>query len=674
MSIKRRLIASVSIPVVVLLCFSVFLLLKFWREYSSNVHVKETVLLTEVATSLVHELQKERGMSAGYIGSTGQKFSSLLPSQRKDTDKRIEEFKKVAESVSVSEDVRKHVEDILRELNHIRNIRSKVDSLSISQQEAVSYYTNLNRKLISLVGHAIRGTDSLDIGLRLVAIKEFSSAKDLEGIKRALISVVFARDNIDKGLLVNLSKIIGSEESYIESFKDVAPEIYIAKFNQIRKKREFLKALNMERLVLSKEGGYMVDPEEWFRVQTERINLLKDVEDFMVRDVKDKASILADSAFTKFVATGLVSLFVLCITCLLTLKTVRSVSDRIGEVVSSVVDIARNMEFKKVNIKPREGDEFSDLEKALVEMLSSISEAMEKLSGAIHKLSRGYFDEKVQGEFHGDVKRLVEDVNASLDNLLKAVNSVKSVMEAVSKGNLKERISSSFEGDLRDLTRYINTSLDSLHSLLAKVREDIVNVTENVASITTSVDETSEAIRQVSEETLRARNISLNMREAIDKGKEKVVHMHSSIDKIVEVSGKISSITETIINIAEQTNLLALNAAIEAARAGEVGRGFAVVADEVRRLAEISGKAAKEIAGLVENVLNAVEGGKNASEEVVRSYKRIEEVTRELSMVIDNIATAMEEQSRAVDLIRDNITDISHSTERMERNIKGFEL
>ena len=196
------------------------------------------------------------------------------------------------------------------------------------------------------------------------------------------------------------------------------------------------------------------------------------------------------------------------------------------------------------------------------------------------------------------------------------------------------------------------------------------NLNSSIASIMTSVDETSEAIRQISEETLRARNISMDMSRAIETGKSKVDVMHSAMGNIVNVSQDITSITETIINIAEQTNLLALNAAIEAARAGELGRGFAVVADEVRRLAEMSGEAAKKIAGLVEKAVGTVEEGRVASEDVVESYKKIEEVTKEIASVIDTIATAMEEQSRAIDIIRDNMTDITTISEKNTASIR----
>ena len=72
-------------------------------------------------------------------------------------------------------------------------------------------------------------------------------------------------------------------------------------------------------------------------------------------------------------------------------------------------------------------------------------------------------------------------------------------------------------------------------------------------------------------------------------------------------SAQIGQVVTTITEFAEQTNMLALNAAIEAARAGDAGRGFAVVAQEVRLLSERSGKAAAEIAGLIDQVQKGID-------------------------------------------------------------------
>ncbi len=314
------------------------------------------------------------------------------------------------------------------------------------------------------------------------------------------------------------------------------------------------------------------------------------------------------------------------------------------------------------------------------------------MAGKVEELAKNMRFRNVEFEvFRNELDKLSESLTQMTKDIGNAVVAIKNVMMQVAKGKLNVQVEGAFKGDVGELTNYINTSLRDLQNALKHVKDGLdsiassikvldknadrieqenENLNSSIASIMTSVDETSEALRQVSEETLKARNISMDMDKAIQSGKEKVDVMHSAIGEIVKVSQEINSITETIINIAEQTNLLALNAAIEAARAGELGRGFAVVADEVRRLAEISGNAAKDIAVLVEKAIQTVDEGRVASEEVVDSYKTIEDVTKEIANAIDTIATAMEEQSRAIDIIRDNMTEITTISERNTSSVK----
>ena len=79
------------------------------------------------------------------------------------------------------------------------------------------------------------------------------------------------------------------------------------------------------------------------------------------------------------------------------------------------------------------------------------------------------------------------------------------------------------------------------------------------------------------------------------------------VGRLRDVAAQVEKFSETIGFIANQTNLLALNATIEAARAGQHGRGFAVVADEVHKLAEASGREARNVAKAVQETRRALD-------------------------------------------------------------------
>lgn len=110
----------------------------------------------------------------------------------------------------------------------------------------------------------------------------------------------------------------------------------------------------------------------------------------------------------------------------------------------------------------------------------------------------------------------------------------------------------------------------------------------------------------------------------------------AEVGRLREVATQVEKFSETIGFVANQTNLLALNATIEAARAGIHGRGFAVVADEVHKLAEASGREARNVGRAAQDTRRALD----------RAAQLIERIRGDLSQVVQNSAVWVQDLDR----------------------------
>ena len=294
--------------------------------------------------------------------------------------------------------------------------------------------------------------------------------------------------------------------------------------------------------------------------------------------------------------------------------------------------------------------------------------------------------------------------------------SLLSIKETVTRieGDLDLTIHARVIGkdEISELSIALNRLLDKLRSSLLGIVQSILRVAESSArlaqdsnqvaisseqqsdsasKVAASIEEMTVSIARVSDRTGEAHLLSNQSGQYALEGDRVIGQTVDDINRIADSVGlasgriqelqvnsaQIASIVVVIKEVADQTNLLALNAAIEAARAGEQGRGFAVVADEVRKLAERTTTSTKEIAAMIDAIgrgsedavdsmadaVDRVAHGVRRAGDASESMKKIGNGSHQAGAMVEEITSAIREQSQASNAIAGSIETIAQMAE-----------
>ena len=250
-------------------------------------------------------------------------------------------------------------------------------------------------------------------------------------------------------------------------------------------------------------------------------------------------------------------------------------------------------------------------------------------------------------------------------------------------------------GRIQTDVQQLRGAADQLASSSQQISAGTGEQSDSASSMAASVEEMTVGVDNIAKNALDAQGYSRESDEIAEQSSHVVDDVVKEIQGIAatvnqsavavealgQQSDQISAIVGTIKEIADQTNLLALNAAIEAARAGESGRGFAVVADEVRKLAERTAKSTQEIAGMIDAIqagtatavssmklgVARVAKGVEQAEKVGGAIAQVQAQSRQVRNAVDEISTALREQSVASTEIAQNVERIAQMAE--ENNV-----
>ena len=615
LNIFTKLSVKAKIIIILFMSLSIisFFLTRDFIIHEHNVEMKakleELVKLSGALSSLIHETQKERGASAGYLASHGQKFRDILPRQRQLTDEKIREYKKTLSQIDLTKypkRLREYIQKLNYYLENLNRIRQKVSVLAISPKEAIKYYSDMNQIILRIIALSGIYAPNQKIMRDLVAYTTFLKAKEKAGIERAVLSAAFGKNKFVNGLYTKFITLVAQQNAYLDDFLTFAPKKMRDMYTQAIQNPAFAEVERMREVAISKHltGNFGINPEYWFKTITKKINVLREIDKNILKIIKEDVDSVKDATIEELIIVSIIVILMLFISYMIT----RALHMQINSLKNLILLIAKNKDLS-IDIKVYDDDkEFKDIRRALRDFINSL-----------HEVMMSSYNTATEN------KSLTSQLKNQFDNITENIKKEADIVIKTSK-----------RGD--------------------EIKEILINEVEISKDVKNSIIETNDSLKHainVIDETIN--KIQLNA--------ENEHELASKLQQLSQDAEQVKDVLTVIREIADQTNLLALNAAIEAARAGEHGRGFAVVADEVRKLAERTQKSLGEIDATINVIVQAIN---DASENMNKNIESVNEVTQKASEVQENIEIVAKNTENVVEKVGENVELIENIVKTMQ--------
>jgi diguanylate cyclase (GGDEF)-like protein/PAS domain S-box-containing protein len=280
--------------------------------------------------SVVHELQKERGLSSGLISSRGRYFDVVLAQQRKQTDAAIEAlYATLARPAEDAETLAESLRQMLSAFDQLAELRQRVSTLSISRDVAVDRYSALIDALFDpqLVTMSIGRVGW--IYRQQMAYIFFLQAKEMAGQERALLTAMLSAEDFSPMRMMAYYRIKAVEAARLEKFLQLADAEVVGGYQDIENQPYVQEAEKIRRRVAAVGASgrvpdsQMPNPGIWFDLSTRRIDAMSEHEKRLGDRLLASASTLERQAHRVLWANGMVVLVSLLLAAGLLIQILR---------------------------------------------------------------------------------------------------------------------------------------------------------------------------------------------------------------------------------------------------------------------------------------------------------------------------------------------------------------
>lgn len=715
MTVRKKLIYMSAAPLAALSIVACATIVSKWNTAHEMRSVRELVHFSTTVSSLIHETQKERGATAGWLGNKTQPFEKRLAKQRLNTDQRIAEFKEFVAEFEVAQYgavFRAKYEAAQELLSKIESMRKKISGESLTAAEAIGYYSEMNGNFLDAISRSSSVTKSGGIAGRLNAYASFLKAKEQAGIERAVLANTFAKDQFAPGMYQKFIVLVAKQRAYFQEFRILAAVSAVNYYESTMNAPAVAEVEQYRSIAQEKAstGGFNQDAGVWFDTITKKINLLKSIDDHLAAELLQESQTAQQLALSWLAAISLLTIATVAGVALWASKLIRTILRNLTT-IDSVLERVYQGDFSQ-RASVQGNDEFTRIASSLNSAIEKLGEQkaeqenreQERIREEAEKqrLQKEREDERAERE-QERVRSEAEKQSAQLERVREQdrqmqidakiaayqddeVQKLADILDSITVGELTRSYEVAQGDEDTDLVRAkFEKIASSLNSMCAKLRMTISQVGEKATSLSlasTDLTTTAADLNAGAEKTqFQSSNVASAAEQmASDIGQivHSTEHMSESIRNVSQSASKMNASIREIAASADNSARVAAQAAELAGLSSHRVGGLGDSADEIGKVIEVIQDIAEQTNLLALNATieaaRAGESGKGfavVATEVKELAKQTATATDDIRGRIEGIQSSATEAIEAIHEITDVITKVNETATTIASAVEG---
>ena len=341
-SFTKRILLSALIPLIGMLILGLIIL---WNNYNIYDDMKKTSDVTKIISSmntLVHNLQIERGLSAGYITSVENKFKYTLEKQNKIVDAAIKSFNLKIKTVDITKLViQKNIETYTTDAISIESVREKVYNKNITQKEALATYTKMIHNMLDINTKMAFLNQDRQLTSYIATLSSMLHFKESIGQERALGTMIIEKKSTTINEYVRFVELLGSQKTHLDSFNEASNKTQKNKLTDILNST-FAKQILAYENDLKTNNYISLDSKLWFETTTKFIDILKVFENELIDDINFIINTNLNNNRNKLILWFIYTVIILFITFFIIYLFEKSTKKQLFQLINAMQHIADN--------------------------------------------------------------------------------------------------------------------------------------------------------------------------------------------------------------------------------------------------------------------------------------------------------------------------------------------